>query len=209
MSKWTSVTSGVPQGSVLGLVLFNIFINDIDCEIECTLNKFADDIKLSGAVNTPEGWDAIQRDLEKLETWACVNIMRSNKAKCKVLHLGQDNPHYQYRLGDERIESIHVEEGLGVVMGEKWDMSQQCVLTAQAANRILGCIKRSMASGLRAVILPLYSSLVRPHLESGIHLRNSQHRKDTDLLEWVQRRATEMIRGLEHLSCEKRMRELG
>ena len=96
MSRWRLVTSGVPQGSVLGPVLFNSFINDIDSGVECTLSKYGHDNKLSGAADTPEGWDVFQRGLDKVKRWACEKLMKFNKAKCKVLHLGQDKPWYPY-----------------------------------------------------------------------------------------------------------------
>jgi len=141
------VTSSVHQGSVLGPVLFNIFISDIDDGLECTLIKFADGTKLSGTVDTFEGRDAIQRHLN-LKRWASVNLMRFNIAKCKALHLGGSNLRYVYRMGEELRKSRSFFAGLRVLVDEKLNMSQQCAFTAQEANSILGSIRRDVASTL-------------------------------------------------------------
>jgi len=180
----------------------------MDSGTECTLSKFADDTKLCDVVDTMEGRDAIHRDLDRLESWACVNRMKFNKAKCKVLHLGWGSPKHKYRLGGEWLESSPEEKDLGILVDEKLNMSRQW-LAAQKDNCILGCIKSSVASRSKEGILPLYSALVRPHLEYCVQLWGRQHRKDMDVLERVQRRATKMIRGLEYLSYEDRLRELG
>ncbi|PKU42766.1 rna-directed dna polymerase from mobile element jockey-like [Limosa lapponica baueri] len=104
MSGWRFVTSGVPQG--------NTFISDIDSGIKCTLSKFAGDTKLSGAVNMPEGWDAIQRDLDRLKKWAHMYIMKLNKAKC--------NSQYQYRLGMKGLRAALLRRTWRVLVDKSW-----------------------------------------------------------------------------------------
>ncbi|KAK4811082.1 hypothetical protein QYF61_016368 [Mycteria americana] len=152
--------------------------------------------KLAGEADTPEDCAASQRDLDRLEKWADRNLMQFNQGKCQVLHLGRNNPMHQYMLGAAWLESSFAEKDLGVLVGTRLNMSQQCALVAEGRR-------------LRKVILPLSSALVRPHVESCVQFWAPQYKRDMDILEKVQRRATKMMKGLEHLSYEERLRELG
>ncbi|RMC13226.1 hypothetical protein DUI87_10760 [Hirundo rustica rustica] len=135
----------------------------------------------------------------KCRLWTEKSSLKFNKGKCRVPHLGRNNPSHQQRLGVDLLESSSVQKDLGALVDNKLSMSQQCVLVAKKAPGVLGFTRKSIARSLREVILPLHSSLMRSHLECCARFWAPQYKRDLELLEQIQWRATKMRRRLRYL----------
>ena len=206
--SWIPVTSRVPQGSVLGPLLFIVYINDIDDGIVARISKFADDTKLGMDVSIDGNVDRLRQDLQRLGEWSVKWQMPFNVTKCKVMHIGYRNPNSEYSLLGNSIESTASEKDLGVVITNDLKFSKQCIEAEKKAQRILGYIKRQFSFRNREIVLSLYNSLVRPHLEYAVQFWCPSYRKDIERLERVQKRATRLIPELRNRSYEDRLREL-
>ena len=211
-SKNEEVSSGVPQGSVLGPVLFLIFINDLPDTLDVAVRIFADDTKIFTSVYDNDDQSNLQENLSKLETWAERWQMRFHPQKCKVMHIGKETEEFQYTMKTDgnsvNLEYVKEEKDLGVVIDNSLSFEQHCDAAINKANRILGVIRRSFKYLDRDVMLTLYKTLVRPHVEYGNTVWSPKLKRVIKSLEAVQRRATRMIPEIAHLPYEERLQYL-
>jgi hypothetical protein len=201
-SDWSGVTSGVPQGSVLGPTLFLIYIDDLEDNTVTNTLKFADDTKLYRPVVNREEADILQQDLDLLVKWAEKWKMEFNVKKCKVVHFGSNNQRHKYHMGNNNdLQVSEAERDLGVTVHQSLKWGSHIAEVVKKANRSLGIIKRTFTSRKMAVMLPLYKAFVRPHVEYAVQVWSPYFIKDINLIEKVQRRFSRMIsecRGLEY-----------
>ena len=203
------MTSGVPQGSVLGPQLFTIYINDLDEGIEGNISKFADDTKLGGSVSCEEDARRLQGDLDRLGEWANVWQMQYNVDKCEVIHFGGKNRKTDYYLNGGRLGKGEMQRDLGVMVHQSLKVGMQVQQAVKKANGMLAFIAKGFEYRSREVLLQLYRVLVRPHLEYCVQFWSPNLRKDIIAIEGVQRRFTRLIPGMSGLSYEERLDRLG
>lgn len=213
-SEWKDVTSGIPQGSVLGPVLFVIYINDMPETIQSLCRLFADDSKIYRRVKTNEDQEIIQSDLLRLCNWSDKWLLDFSVPKCKVVQYGTNIIEFIYKMRDnntgllKNLPCVEEEKDLGIKFSNTLKFDNHISMAVNKANQIVGLIKRSLNYMDKSMFLKLYKSIVRPHLDYGDAVWYPALKKNKRLVENVQRRATRIVPELQGFSYEERLREL-
>ena len=211
-SIWMEVLSGVPQGSVLGPLLFVIFINLIDSALSDSasfISKFADDTKVGRKILSLADSNELQTGLTQLVEWSNDWKMVFNADKCKVVHFGKRNPCNGYTMQNITLKSVDFEKDVGVLIHNSLKPSLQCNTAAKKANQVLGQMSRSLSYRDKNTWISLYKMYVRPHLEYCVQAWNPWTLKDIAVLENVQKRAVRMVSGLQGHTYEEKLAEVG
>ena len=208
-SNKSDVTSGIPQGSILGPVLFTIFINDLPDALKVNCKVFADDTKIYD--DTTEN-KRIQEDLYSMQKWTELWNLYFNVAKCKVMHIGKKNPQHEYFMKIEkekqRIGTCNEEKDLGITFDKELNFDSHISNITKKANQMLGIIKRTFTFMNKDVFLKLYKALVRSHLEYGNVIWHPHLKRQSLLIESVQRRATKLVPECKDMNYDERLKYL-
>jgi len=207
------VLSGVPQGSVLGPLLFLMFVNELPLWIKNEIRMFADDTKLWCRINTEEDSAALQEDLDKLSSWSNIWQLKFNAEKCKVMHIGHTCKTDYYMTGGlsgkTKLESVQEERDLGVLIRADLKSVSQCNKSAATARRVIGMVRRNFKHLDIDDFQIIYKTYIRPHLEYCIQAWSPHLVKDINVLENVQKAATNLVPKLRKYSYPVRLQKLG
>nr|VZH90280.1 unnamed protein product [Spirometra erinaceieuropaei] len=192
------VESGVPQGSVVGPILFLIYVDDAARALDCEVAMFADDMKIWNAIRGPADEDGLQMNLNRLEEWSNRWLLRFNVGKCSILRLGntaRSASTRDYFLFDAALQEVKAQKDLGVLTTSSLKPSAHFSRVAKCAMSALYAIKRAFMDFDEDAFSKTFGTFVRPHLEYGIQAWRPWAVEDQNCLESVQRRATKMVRG--------------
>jgi hypothetical protein len=202
------VISGVPQGSVMGPFLFLLYVNDMDDSVCSRLLKFADDLKLFQRLPRSDPLHAsqlLQNDIDALSSWSAANALHFNASKCTAMHFGRNNPGFAYSIESNPLVACTQIKDLGVIISCDLKWAEHCRTVAVKANQVLGMIRRNIKHFTRASLILLIKSLIRPHLEYSVQVWSPYYRKDIDIIERVQRRATKLLPSIRGLPYQQRL----
>ena len=191
LSDSLPVLSGVPQGSVIGPLLFLIYINDLLDEISSSDKLFADDSKIYRRIINEVDRDNLQKDLGKLQEWSRKWLLEFNESKCKVMHISvkNTNPKFEYHLNDIKLEETKLEKDLGIYVTPNWKSSVHVAKVDARANSMLSWIRHNFTYMNKYIFMKVYPSLVRTQMEYAVQAWSPQLKKDLNILEKVQKRA--------------------
>ena len=197
-SEWTDVLSGVPQGTVLGPLLFLTFINDISDSTTSSIRLFADDCFMYRPINTMEDCEALQKDLDSLHSWTAAWQMKFNADKCHVMRVSHrvNNIGFDYHLGNDILTSVDEHPYLGLTFTSKLSWKTHISNITLKANRMLGFIKRNLKHCHPRLKEQAYISLVRPHLEYCSTVWNPHHQNTINQIEAIQKRAARFVKNI-------------
>ena len=212
-SEWANITSGIPQGSVLGPILFILYRNDLPKNIVLNVYMFADDTKVFKTITSPNDQHTLQNDLDYLTSWSSKWLLRFHPDKCNLMHVGKTiQQEYAYNLKIDNtaheLGGIEEQKDIGVIIDSNLEFDKHINQKINKANSIMAVIRRSFTTLNQHNFVPLYKALVRSHLDYAISIWFPYKQKYKDAIENVQRRATKQLPGMKNIPYEERLHRL-
>ena len=212
-SEWANITSGIPQGSVLGPILFVLYINDLPENIVSNVYLYADDTKVFKTITSPNDQHTLQNDLDYLTSWSSKWLLRFHPDKCNLMHVGKIiQQEYAYNLNIDNtayeLGGTEEQKDIGIIIDSNLEFDKHINQKINKANSIMAVIRRSFTTLNQHNFVPLYKALVRSHLDYAISIWSPNKQKCKDAIENVQRHATKQLPRMKNISYEETLQRL-